>query len=290
MADLSLWRTFLAVHRTGSISAAARVLGLAQPSVTAQVQVLEGRIGERLFERHARGVAPTPYADDLAARLAAPFGMLAERLAEVSGEDTAQPVRLGGPAEFLAEVALPAVAPLVAQGQRVHVTPGLTDALLGDLGAGRLDLVISTRRPRGRSLRAQPMADEEFVLVGAPGGPVSAVHGPADLAGTPLIAYSPDVPILRRYWRHVFGSRLDAAPALTVPDLRAVRAAVAAGAGVSVLPRYLVQAMLDDGTLVELATTEDPPINTTFLVTRGSPSAAVARVAETLLEATRAWR
>ena len=59
LRDLALWRTFLAAHRSGSVSAAARMLGLAQSSVTAQLQTLERHMGEPLFERHARGIRPT---------------------------------------------------------------------------------------------------------------------------------------------------------------------------------------------------------------------------------------
>lgn len=298
MTELGHWRTFLAIHRTGSLTAAARVLGLSQPSVTAQLQSLERSLGRPLFERRARGVVATPFADQVAARLAGPFDTLAHVIGEVRGDrDVAEaPVRLGGPAEFLAEVGAPAVAALVADGVRVHVTPGLSDVLLDEARLGRLDLAVSTRRPRGRTLLAEPLADEEFVLVGAPGLPVGATEvaerGAAALAAVPLLAYAADVPILRRYWRHVFGIRLDADPALTLPDLRALRAAVVAGAGVTVLPRYLCDGELAAGRLRVLLETDDPPINTTFLVrppaTAGRPH--VERVRQALLDATARWR
>lgn len=57
-------------------------------------------------------------------------------------------------------------------------------------------------------------------------------------------------------------------PCVVVPDLRGVLAAVAAGAGVTVLPRYLCEDDLASGALVPLVTPEDPPINTGFLVER----------------------
>ncbi len=47
-----------------------------------------------------------------------------------------------------------------------------------------------------------------------------------------------------------------------MPDLRGVLAAVAAGAGVTVLPRYLCVRELTTGALVPLLDPEDPPINT----------------------------
>ncbi|NEC21079.1 LysR family transcriptional regulator, partial [Streptomyces parvus] len=81
-ADLNLLRTFLAVHRSGSFTAAARLLGLSQPTVTAQMRSLERQVGRELFERLPRGVAPSPYADELAARVVAPL----DALAEVTGD------------------------------------------------------------------------------------------------------------------------------------------------------------------------------------------------------------
>ncbi len=279
--DLTLLRTFLAVHRAGSFTAAARLLSLSQPTVTHQIRSLERQLGRELFERLPRGVAPTPVADDLADRIAAPLDALAavaDRGAPGEGA-TSDPVHLAGPAELLCVRAVPALAPLIEQGVRLRVTTGLTDDLLDGLRAGHYDLAISTSRPRGRSLTAVPLTDEEFVLVASPrwaeriGGPERvAADGPAALRAVPLVTYAEDLPIARRYWRHVFGRRPGGQAALTVPDLRGVLAAVIAGAGISVLPRYLCAGELAAGTLVELLTPEDPPINTGYLVQRPGTS------------------
>ncbi|WP_091227472.1 LysR family transcriptional regulator [Microbacterium sp. 3J1] len=287
LQDVGLWRTFLAAHRSGSVSAAARTLGLAQSSVTAQLQALERRVGEPLFERHARGIRPTAHADELASRLAAPLDALAEAMGSPRAAE--HPViRLGGAAEFLAHVAVPALAPAVAEGLRLTVTPGLADDLLDRLRAGSLDLVISAVRPRGRTLPAQGLVDEEFALVAAPSvGIAPSPHlRPDALASAPLLAYARDVPILRRYWRHAFGIRLERDPSLTVPDLRALAAAAVAGAGVTVLPTYLIAEELDDGRLVDLRPSDDPPINTLYLVRRPGPlTDGVAAVEAALREA-----
>ncbi|WP_093480558.1 MULTISPECIES: LysR family transcriptional regulator [unclassified Streptomyces] len=295
--DLNLLRTFLAVYRSGSFTGAARLLGLSQPTVTTQMRALERQTGRELFERLPRGVAPTPVADELAVRIAAPL----DELAAVAGPTPpagarAEPVHLAGPAELLCTTVLPALAPLVAEGVRLRVATGLTDPLLEELRAGRHDLVIATTRPRGRTVHAVPLADEEFVLVAAPvwagrAADRTAVEGPAALQGVPLITYAEDLPITRRYWRHVFGRRLSRTADMTVPDLRGVLAAVAAGAGFGVLPRYLCQELLDSGALVALLEPEDPPINTGFLVQRpGAPdNPDVARVWASLLRAARTW-
>ncbi|WP_405166931.1 LysR family transcriptional regulator [Nocardia sp. NBC_01499] len=274
--DLNQLRTFLAVHRAGSITGGARLVGLSQPTVTAQLQALEKKLGQRLFERLPRGVAPTAAAAELAARVAEPL----DALNVVAGRSVAAefepqpPVRLAGPAEMLAVQALPALAPLIAHGVRLTVSAGLSEDLLAGLRAGHYDLVVSTVRPRGRTVVAEALSDEEFVLVAAPAvaARIDAVRlraeGPAALVAEPLVSYAPDLPILRRYWRHVFGIRLTGEAAVIVSDLRAVAAAVVAGAGISVLPRYLVAAQLDSGALVTLLDPPDPPINTGFLVRR----------------------
>ncbi|MGA4801455.1 LysR family transcriptional regulator [Streptomyces lavendulocolor] len=295
--DLTLLRTFLAVHRSGSFTAAARLVGLSQPTVTAQVRALERRLGRELFARLPRGVAPTAEADALAARVAEPLDALEAVTGRSSAGDT-EPVRLAGPAELLCVRVLPALAaPVAERGVVLRVATGLTDELLEGLRAGHHDLVIATYRPRGRALVATPLMDEEFVLVAAPawaeriGAGRVAAEGAAALRGVPLVAYAEDLPITRRYWRHVFGTRLTGRAAVTVPDLRGVLAAVAAGAGVGVLPRYLCLEELAAGTLVPLLSPEDPPINTAYLVRR--PGAAdhphLALVRELLLREARHW-
>ncbi|GAB2872067.1 LysR family transcriptional regulator [Streptomyces deserti] len=295
--DLNLLRTFLAVYRSGSFTAAAHLLGLSQPTVTTQIRSLERQMRRELFERLPRGVAPTAVADELAARIAAPL----DALAAATGHGTPararpEPVHLAGPAELLSTRALPALAPLVTQGVRLRVTTGLTDPLLDELRTGRHDLVIATTRPRGRTLSAVPLTDEEFVLVAAPVWADRvrdrlAAEGPVALHDVPLITYAEDLPIVRRYWRHVFGRRLNGRAAVSVPDLRAVLALVTAGAGFSVLPRYLCAEELAAGALVPLDEPEDAPINTGFLVQRPgtSDNPHVALVRDRLLQAARAW-
>lgn len=59
-------RYFLAVIDHGSVAGAARVLGVAQPSLSQQVRLLEKRVGVRLFDRSASGMRPTPAGGELA--------------------------------------------------------------------------------------------------------------------------------------------------------------------------------------------------------------------------------
>ncbi|WP_040848948.1 helix-turn-helix domain-containing protein, partial [Nitrospirillum viridazoti] len=54
-----LYRSFLAVLREGSLSAAGRALGLTQPSVGRHVEELERALGATLFTRSPQGLTPT---------------------------------------------------------------------------------------------------------------------------------------------------------------------------------------------------------------------------------------
>nr|BFE86388.1 hypothetical protein GCM10020093_089890 [Planobispora longispora] len=237
-------------------------------------------------------------------------------LAEAVGTDldpdaSARAVHLGGPAELMSTRVVRVLAPLVAGGLRIRVELGLADDLLDRLAAGTLDLVVSSVRPRRRGVHATPLLDEEFVLVASPGwaarvgpagntadpgpaGPGMTVSGAtaggrgpeaARLAGVPMVAYAEDLPVIRRYWRTVFGTRPVMSAALVMPDLRGAAAAVVAGAGMSVLPRYLCEEELAAGRLVPLAEPELPPINTLFLAVRDGALTrrAVAAVHDRLL-------
>ncbi|BBH68872.1 LysR family transcriptional regulator [Actinoplanes sp. OR16] len=277
--SLDLLHTFLAVHRAGTLTRAAEVLGLSQPTVTAQLRTLETQLGQALFVRGARGVTPTPAADDLARRLDGPL----DALAGVAGSLGSEPDRtllLGGPAELMTERVLPALAGTIGGGVSVRVRLGLADDLLADLSAGQLDLVVSAVRPRRAGLHAEPLCDEEFVLVGT-----------SDVSDKPLLSYAEDMPIIRRWWRHVLGSPPPKRAVLVVPDLRALRAAALAGIGVTVLPRYLIADDLKNGSLRDLHPTDDPPINTLYLATRAAVKDAphVASARRALLTAARTW-
>jgi DNA-binding transcriptional LysR family regulator len=294
--------TFLAAYRTGSMTAAADELGLSQPGVTAQIRALERARGATLFTRRPRGLTPTPAGEELASRIGPHLDALVAALEpEPASDPFSRAVLLGGPPELVAVRVIPALDTLLARGLRLRVVTGLADALLTEVSRGALDLAVSTVRPRGRRLVSRPIGDEEFVLVAAPRlaatvGRTGVARAPraalAALATLPLVAYSEGLPVIRRYWRHVAGQPPPSTPpAVLVGDLRAVAAAVVAGAGYTVLPRYLAAEQLRTGQLVILHEPDDPPINTFHLVwsahAAGHP--AVDAVRDALTTAARGW-
>lgn len=286
--DLDLLQTFLEIHRGGSITAAAARRGLTQPAVSGQLARLERELGE-LFVRTSRGVTATPRADELARRIGPHVDQLRAALAPATPIEGT--VRFGGSAEFVSAKILPALAPLSPR-IKVEVTLGLAADLLAVLKEGRLDIVQASVRP-GTGFTATPFADEEFLLVGPPvlartvDGDLLRSDPARALGHLPLVAYGAELPIVRRYWRSEFGKRPANPVAVVVADLRAVLAAVIAGAGVSALPRYLAEPALQAGSVELLHHAEVPPLNTLYLVTRGTTTPATQLVVDHLR--TRDW-
>jgi len=299
--DLALLRTFVTVHRAGSFTRAAALLGLSQPAVTSQIRTLERQLGRPLFLRQARGVTPTTIGDELAHKAAPHLDALVEITETgLDDESSLRTLHLAGPPEFTAERALPALTELTGeegQGFALRASFGNAEETLEGLAAGHHDLAISTARPRGALLTATPLCDEEHILVASPAragqiGPGKPGHkGAPALEGVPVIEVHESLPFVSRYWASVFDSRPAAPGTVIVPDLRAALACAVAGAGLAVLPRYLCRAALKNGDVMALHDPAVPPLRTYFLVVRTGTLAMphIARAHEWLLRAAADW-
>lgn len=297
--DLALLRTFLAVHRAGSFTRGAALLGLSQPAVTGQIRTLEGQLGRPLFHRMARGVTATAVGEELARKVAPHLDALTEITEEGPDEEsTGRTVHLAGPPEFTALRAVPALAALVEQGLTLRAAFGSTEEILEGLAAGHSDLALTTGRPRGRLLATTPLCDEELVLVAAPrwvarlGGPAAVrAGGPRALENVPALSVHESMPLMTRYWTAVFDEPLLQSGALIAPDLRAVLQCVLNGAGMAVLPRYLCNDHIERGALAPLLEPAVPPLRTYFLTVRAGALALphLARTHEWLLRAATNW-
>ncbi|MER7894837.1 LysR family transcriptional regulator [Streptomyces sp. NPDC096046] len=299
--DLALLRTFVTVHRAGSFTRAAALLGLSQPAVTSQIRTLERQLGRPLFLRQARGVTPTSIGDELAHKAAPHLDALVEITETGLDDDSSlRTLHLAGPPEFTAERALPALTELTGedgQGFALRASFGSAEEALEGLSAGHHDLAISTAQPRGALLTATALCDEEHVLVAAPrwaeetgagqpdGKPIPAVKQ------VPVVEVHESLPFVSRYWASVFDSPPAAPGTVIVPDLRAVLACAVAGAGLAVLPRYLCAAALERGDVVLLYEPAVPPLRTYFLVVRTGTLAMphVARAHDWLLRSAADW-
>ncbi|WP_431958936.1 LysR family transcriptional regulator [Actinacidiphila sp. bgisy160] len=297
--DLALLRTFVTVHRAGSFTRAAQLLGLSQPAVTSQIRSLERQVGRPLFLRLPRGVAPTPVGDHLAHRVAPHLDALLEITeADLDEESGHRTLHLAGPPTFTSLRALPALAPLVAEGLKLRIALAGEDEALAGLAAGHHDLSIGTVRPRDRLLTATALWDEEQILVAAPawqeriGGPLAVrTHGARVLDDIPVISYDEGMPLIDHYWSAVFDATPAVVPAVVVPDLRAVLECVVAGVGMAVLPRYLCCEAISAGTARALLEPPVPPLRTYFVSVRAGTLALphIARVHEALMRSSATW-
>lgn len=115
-------RTAYTVARLGTVSAAADALGLHRATVVRHIDALEGALGGRLFQRHARGYTPTEAGEDMlriAAATDEQFRDLKGRVqgarAAVSGELVVTSIAMVAP------LVLPSIARFRAAHPEVHV-------------------------------------------------------------------------------------------------------------------------------------------------------------------------
>ncbi len=140
-------RTAFHVARLGTVSGAAEALGVHHATVIRHIDALEGRLGVKLFQRHARGYTATEAGRDLlqvAQATAEQFDQLEGRLhghsAKVSGELVITTL----------EVLSPLLAPVLAKFQADNpevVIKLLTDTRLFRLEYGEAHVAIRAGRP-----------------------------------------------------------------------------------------------------------------------------------------------
>ncbi|HTX29437.1 MAG TPA: LysR family transcriptional regulator [Streptosporangiaceae bacterium] len=285
MLDVTRLRVLVAVERYGSVTAAARELNYAQPSVSHHLARLEAETGIKLIQRAGRGI-----------RLTDAGRLLAERAAEVIGRlDAAEnelAAYIGLRAGRLRLAAFPSalgtilpVAGAVLRGQQPSVDLRLTEAeppeALRMLRAGYIDVAVIFRYVPDGAGPPGPMAGQspdpaagtddeddaiditeglrEWMLLDEPVHMVVSAH-----------ASDPPAPDLSRYARHRWIAGCDRCRvnllrqcavagfvpkvAFTTDDYVAVQALVAADLGVSTLPALCLRAVRHPGiTTVPLA-------------------------------------
>ena len=160
--DWNQLKAFLETAETGSLSAAARKLGLTQPTLSRQVAAIEQRMGVTLFERVGKAMALTPTGLDLLEHARA-MGAAAEALGlAASGRSQA----VGGVVSVSATdvVATYLLPPLV---RRLHEQePGIaieviSDDALSDLLRREADIAIRHVKPEQPELIARLIREAE---------------------------------------------------------------------------------------------------------------------------------
>src|ERR1700742_3018614 len=144
--DTHRLKYFLRVAEEGSITRAAKVLGIAQPALSRQVQLLEEDLGVTLFRRNRRGVELTEEGERLRASTAAPLRQL-ELAVQYAGSPLARlkrGMRLGMTETAAGILAAPVIATLTTMFPQVSfsVSVGSTDQLVKELLNGAVDVAL----------------------------------------------------------------------------------------------------------------------------------------------------
>lgn len=153
-------RIFLAVLEEGSLSGAARRLGLSHPTVRSRIEALEADLGTLLFTRSMAGLTPTEAAEALRepARAMAVASEVFIRRASAPEGAIAGTVRLSVP-EFMGIEVVPAMLePIRVHYPAIRIELSLSN-LPADLMAHEVDLAVRTMEPRQKGLVARKVAN-----------------------------------------------------------------------------------------------------------------------------------
>ncbi|TCL74796.1 LysR family transcriptional regulator [Rhizobium sp. BK251] len=155
-----LYRTFLAVLQHGSLSAAARELGLTQPTIGRHVDALEQAVGHELFTRSPNGLLPTeaaldlrPYAETLAATSAALVRAASGRGNRIEGV-----VRISASEVIGVEVLPPILRELQEQYPALVIELSSSDAV-EDLLQREADIAVRMVEPSQEALLVRRIGD-----------------------------------------------------------------------------------------------------------------------------------
>src|SRR5271167_2674675 len=234
MARTEWLRTFLAIYRSGSLTAAASQRSLSQPAVSHQLAALERSVGAPLFVRGRRGVEPTAHARELYGRIAEPLSRLEPVVRELESGHLERPralLRVGASPEYFAAELLPRLADV---GLRVTALFGDDARLIDLLVRGELDVIVTNASSPRRGLAFTEVGTKRFVLVAAPTvqppAPLRSIGALGEwLEGVPWVSYSHELPLTRRFWLSGLGRAFTGDLHVVAPDLRAVTEAACLG-------------------------------------------------------------
>ena len=254
MPELKHLRVLQAVGEAGSFSTAADRLDYTQPAVSRIVAALERELGAVLVERKCRpvrltdaGAALVRHADDVFARLSSARSEI-EAITRVD----AGTVSVGTFSSAGTTLVVDALCEFRKRHPGVHVSiaeEGMPSALVRRLRAGDLDVVVVFDYPAagddiGAGLELHHLLDVPFDIVLHPSHRLARKRRvrPADLADEDWVLpdFGPESPSLKLIGRMCAAAGFEPRVAFRVNDCHMNQAMVAAGEGVSILPRLLL--------------------------------------------------
>ena len=251
---LTQLRSFLAVMRTGSITAAADELIVTQPSVSAAVAALSRELGVELTERAGRSVRPTaagtafePYAADV-------IGLLdrGRRAAIEAAGSAGNELRIAAvttAAEYLVPAMLRGFHALFPE-LTLTLEVGNRETVFEHLLQRRADIGVAGRPPADGRLRGHAFLPNEIVLITAPDDPLADADDvePEDLTARPWLLREEGSGTRAMCELVIADHELDPRR-LTLGSNGAIKQAAAAGLGIALQSRVAVELELQWGVI-----------------------------------------
>ena len=242
-ADL---RIFATVARCSGMNRAADKLNTVQSNVTARIRALEVEIGCPLFDRHSRGVALTaagrrllPYADNI-------LGMLDEAARAARDDGKPKGTLTLGSLETTAALRLaPVLSHFVAAfpGVDLVLRTGTTCELIDDVLARRMEGAFVCGPVDHTELDIQTVFEEELVLLAAPR--IKSLRAALSAGDTRIVVLRAGCSYRQRLESFLSKRGVQAPRLLEFGTLEAIFKCVAAGLGITLLPRSVVDRMGD---------------------------------------------
>ncbi len=258
LPDLEAWAIFSRVAESGSFAGAATELGIATATVSKAISRLEARVGAPLLTRSSRRVALTALGRELAGTASA---MLAdaealEGNASAQGSEPRGTVRIAAPMSFGVNYVAPLLPELLARHPALSVELSLSDEVV-DLIASGFDFAIRASARASNSMRIRRICTVATRLVASPswveqhGRPAHPGELRPDWVFGYLYARTPN----RLAFRHRgTGEEIAVATAgrLRANNGEAMLPGLEAGAGIAMLPEFMVWQSIRRGALVTL--------------------------------------
>lgn len=249
-------RVFAQVVEAKTFSAAADKLGMSKSLASRHVSALERSLSVKLLNRSTRRLSLTEAGAlfyEHCARIVQEAELAEQRLTRIQSEPAGL-VRVTAAPAFAIRHVLPALAEFHQKYPKIRISLSCSNRAL-DLGAERFDLGIRVSFSPTPNLVARKLAANRSVLCASPA--YLERHGMPrrieDLRTHECVLFPALAP--KGVWTLQRNRRkysVQVAGALETDDMDAVRAAVAAGLGIGVLPAYMVGDALQRGQLVPL--------------------------------------
>ncbi|AXC50507.1 LysR family transcriptional regulator [Paracoccus suum] len=241
--DTRQLKTLLAIVETGGFARAAEKVHLTPSAISQQVQALEQEIGAALFDRTSRPPRLTAAGQQMLETAREVLQLTETALDAISGRRLIGTLSLGSVRTSALSLLPRAIVALrdARPGLRVKLRVGLSDGLLLDVAAGRLDAAMVAehlRLPPG--LRWRPFLSEPLLVIAPPDYPLMTAED--YLRNCPFIRFGSNVPLAHIIDQEL--SRLDIRlnEVAEIDTIASITACVAGGLGVSIVPRV---ALLD---------------------------------------------